>query len=41
MFTWNKPAAQAANADPNESPPLGEIPPFTEIGVTFDPMKQF
>ena len=24
---------------PNATPPLGKIPPFTEIAVTLDPMK--
>ena len=42
LISKNKPAAQAAGADlPDEAPPLGEIPPFTKIVVTVDPMKQF
>ena len=26
---------------PDATPPLGKIPPFTKIAVTFEPMKQF
>ena len=38
----NKPAAQAEGQTlPNATPPVGKIPPFTKIAVTFDPIKQF
>ena len=26
---------------PDATPPLGKLPPFTKIAVTFDPMKRF
>ena len=38
----NKPAAQTAGQTlPDATQPLGKIPPFTKIAVTFDPTKQF
>ena len=40
----NKPAAQAADADPsqhNAAPPIGKIHPFSQITVTFKPIQRF
>ena len=41
-MSQNKPAAQVAEQTlPDATPPLGKIPPFTKIAVTFDPIEQF
>ena len=39
----NKPAAQAAGADPPpaEAPPIGKIRPFSKMAVTFEPLMGF
>ena len=38
----NKPAAQAAGADPSDAtPPVGKIRRFIKIAVTFEPIMQF
>ena len=38
----NKPAAQAAGADPSRwSSTNGQNPPFSKIAVTFEPVMQF
>jgi hypothetical protein len=36
----NKPAAQAAGADPS-LPPIGKIHCFSKMAVTFDPLMGF
>ena len=42
LFSENKPAKQAAGADPSRcNSTLGKIPLFTKIAATFDLMKRF
>ena len=40
--TLNKPAAQAAGADPSwRNQPIGNVHPFRKSTVTFDPMVKY
>ena len=42
MRKMNKPAAQAAGADPADAtPPVGKIHTFRKIAVIFEPIQQF
>ena len=41
-FLKNKPAVQAAGADPpNATPQIGQINPFGKMAVTFQPLMGF